>query len=216
MLNTYLRYVLVTTLLLAMITCGCQKAYYAAWEKLGKEKRHLLKDEVKEVHNEQEKAAQEFKDVLTRIKEIYGFTGGNLEKFYNKLHDDYEACEERADAVHKRIESVETISQDLFNEWDKEIKEITNENLKSKSIQTMKDAKKRYSRLHVTMTKASKKMNPVLKNLRDYVLYLKHNLNAQAVGTLKQEVGEIETEVESLITDISVSVKEAEDFLKKF
>jgi paraquat-inducible protein B len=199
-----------------MIFSGCQRAYYAAWESVGKEKRHLLKDEVKDVHSDQEKAAEEFKDVLTRIKEIYGFKGGNLEKVYNKLNDDYQDCEERAETVRKRIQSVEDIASDLFKEWEKEIREISNENFRSKSMQTMRETKDRYSRLRSAMTTASKKMDPVLRSLKDYVLYLKHNLNAQAVGALKQKVGDIEYEVESLIQDISSSVREAEDFLKNF
>ena len=66
------------------------------------------------------------------------------------------------------------------------------------------------------MTKAEDSMKPVLKNLNNYVLYMKHNLNARAIGALKREVGSIETEVESLITDMNRSIKEAERFLKEF
>ena len=49
---------------------------------------------------------------------------------------------------------------------------------------------------------------------RTYVLYLKHNLNAQAIGVLKKEVGDIEVEVQGLIQDITQSVSEADSFLK--
>ncbi|MDM8523478.1 DUF2959 family protein [Desulfococcaceae bacterium HSG8] len=215
-MNTHLRFALITALLLTIFSFGCQRAYYAAWETLGKEKRHLLKDEVKDVRVEQEKAAKEFKDVLTRIKEIYGFSGGDLEKVYNKLNDDYEDCKERADKVRERIDTVEDIAEDLFREWEKEIRQITNANFRSKSREALRETKQRYSRLNYAMNTASKKMSPVLKNLRDYVLYLKHNLNAQAIGALRQEVGDIEIEVESLIKDIGKSVKEAEDFLRTF
>lgn len=52
--------------------------------------------------------------------------------------------------------------------------------------------------------------------LRDQALYLKHNLNAQAVGALQREAGEIEIEVQSLIAAIAQSVREADDFLKNF
>jgi hypothetical protein len=57
-------------------------------------------------------------------------------------------------------------------------------------------------------------MNPVLTRLKDYVLYLKHNLNAQAIGVLKKEVGDIEVEVQGLIQDITQSIAEADNFLK--
>lgn len=199
-----------------LVSSGCQTAYYSVWETLGKEKRHLLKEEVQKATAEQEQATQQFKDVLTRMKEMYGFKGGDLEQFYNKLKSDYEESEERAEAVRKRIDNVEQIAADLFKEWEKEIGEISNPNLKAKSSASLRSTKERYVRLHKAMNRAEESMDPVLKKLKDYVLYLKHNLNAQAVGALKQEVGDIETEVKKLIGDMGKSIKEAEEFLSTF
>jgi len=195
-------------------TIGCQTTYYTVWEKLGKEKRHLLKDNVEAAQSEQEKASKEFKDALTRVKEIYGFQGGDLEAMYDKLSEDYEACEDRADAVEDRIDKVERIAADLFEEWQTEIDEMTNAKFKAKSRESLAATKKRYARLNNVMVKAQSSMEPALRHLRDYVLYLKHNLNAKAIGALGQEVQDIEGEVETLIADIARSVKEAEDFVK--
>lgn len=199
-----------------ILSSGCQTAYYSFWETLGKEKRHLLKEEVQKATQEQEQATQQFKDVLTRMKEMYGFKGGDLEKFYDKLKADYEESEGRAEAVRKRIDSVEQIAADLFKEWEKEISEISNPNLKAKSSTSLRSTKERYARLHKAMNKAEESMDPVLKKLKDYVLYLKHNLNAQAVGALKQEVRDIEAEVKKLIGDMGKSIQEAEAFLSAF
>jgi gas vesicle protein len=195
-------------------TIGCQTTYYSVWEKLGKEKRHLLKDNVEAAQSEQEKASEEFKDALTRVKEIYGFQGGDLEAMYNKLSKDYEACEDRADTVQGRIDKVERIAADLFEEWENEINEMTNVTFKANSRESLQATKRRYARLNKAMVKAQSRMEPALRHLRDYVLYLKHNLNAQAIGALGREVHDIEGEVEILIADIADSVKEAEDFLK--
>ena len=57
-------------------------------------------------------------------------------------------------------------------------------------------------------------MGPVLAHLNDYVLYLKHNLNAQAIGTLRKEVTRIEISVKELIRDMENSISEADQFLK--
>ena len=202
--------------LLAAVVSGCQTAYYSFWETLGKEKRHLLKEEVQKAREEQEQASQQFKDVLTRMKEMYGFKGGDLEQFYNKLKSDYEESDGRADAVRQRIDSVEQIASDLFKEWEREIGEISNPNLKAKSSASLRNTKERYARLHKAMNRAEESMDSVLKKLKDYVLYLKHNLNAQAVGALRQEVREIELEVKKLIGDMGKSIKEAENFLSTF
>ena len=203
-------------IILLSLLVGCQTTYYAFWEQLGKEKRHLLKDQVEKARSDQEEASEQFKDVLTRIKEMYGFDGGDLEEFYNKLKSDYEECERRADKVTSRIEKVEQVAADLFEEWEQEIDDISNSKLQSQSRQSLALTKRRYARLRVAMREAESSMKPVLIHLNDYVLYLKHNLNAQAVGALKEEVGDIEKEVDGLIKDMSKSIREAEAFLKTF
>ena len=195
---------------------GCSTTYYAVWEQLGKEKRHLLADNVESARDEQEKASEQFKDALTQIKELYGFQGGDLEDFYTRLRDNYEGCEERAEAVEKRIAKVEQIAGDLFSEWENELNQMKNETFKAKSRKSLIETKNRYARLNAAMTKAKQSMEPVLVNLRDYVLFLKHNLNAQAIGALKAEVRDIELEVETLIADMNKSIHEADEFLRNF
>ena len=97
-----------------MTITGCQTAYYATMETFGVEKRHLLRDNIEQAQKEQAQASEEFKDVLTRIKEIYGFDGGELEKAYTRLKSQYEQCEDRANDVKKRIANVEQIAKDLL------------------------------------------------------------------------------------------------------
>jgi len=54
----------------------------------------------------------------------------------------------------------------------------------------------------------------VLTTFRDYVLYLKHNLNAQAIASLEGELGGIESDVSSLIRDMEASISEARSFIQ--
>jgi hypothetical protein len=200
----------------AWLFSACQTTYYAAWEKLGKEKRHLLRDNVEKARSEQQEAAEQFKDALTRMKEMYGFKGGELEEIYNKMKADYEDSEEQATAVRKRIRNVEQIAGDLFREWETEIREISDQGLREKSRKSLQTSRQNYARLEKAMKRAEASMTPVLKRHRDQVLYLKHNLNAQAIGSLKQEVGAIEVDVQKLILEMEKSIKEADLFLRSF
>ncbi len=204
------------SIIAALFLAGCQTTYYAVWEKLGKEKRHLLRDQVEKSRDDQEKASEEFKDALTRLKEMYGLQGGDLEKMYERLSDDYDSCQERADIVDERIDKVQRIAEDLFIEWRKEIDQIQNASFRSKSAQKLRATQSRFARLEKALKSARKRMTPVLNNLKDYVLYLKHNLNARAIGSLKGEVASIETDVDQLVTDIQHSINEADAFLKEF
>jgi hypothetical protein len=214
-LNVYQRmgaWVLLLVLLAALT--GCRSTYYAMWESVGKEKRHLLKDEVSAAREDQAQASQEFKDALTRVKELTGFQGGDLEDGYRRLKADFEDCRHRADVIDDRIRNVEQIAADLFGEWENEIGQITNPNFRSKSRQSLARTRDRYKRLHQSMVKVRNRMDPVLTRLNDYVLYLKHNLNAQAVGALGAEMASIQTDVNVLIRDIERSIREADDFLQ--
>lgn len=208
------KHVAVMMTVVLLFTAGCQTTYYAVWEKMGKEKRHLLKDNVEKARQEQAEASEQFSTVVERIQAMYGFDGGELEDVYEKLSEDFRACEERAETVRDRIDKVERIAADLFKEWESEIATIENVKLQSKSRVSLQDTRNRFARLQRAMARAEASMNPVMVNLQDYVLYLKHNLNAKAVSSLKNEVTDIETEVSALIADMNRSIKAADAFVK--
>jgi chromosome segregation ATPase len=197
-----------------LLGAGCRSTYYAAWEKFGVEKRDLLKKRVVAARDEQKAAGEEFKDALTRLKEITGFDGGKLEKAYNDLKSDYEDCSSRAEAVRKRIKDMETVAGDLFAEWEKEIKEISTPTLQASSREQLKATRERYQGLHTALKSAESTMAPVLTQFKDYVLYLKHNLNAQAIASLKGEATNIQAEISRLIAQMNESIAKADDFVK--
>jgi hypothetical protein len=194
---------------------GCQSAYYAMWEKMGKEKRHLLRDQVENSLSDQQKASEAFKDALTRLKEMYGFQGGDLEKMYSRLSEDYDNCSQRAANIDERIDKIQRIAQDLFAEWRQEIEQIHNPSFRSQSTQKLRATEQRFANMESAIIAARRRMTPVLGSLKDYVLFLKHNLNAQAIGSLKGEAASIETDVGRLVRDIQRSIQEADAFLKE-
>ena len=201
------------TIVIGSLTGGCASAYYAAWEKLGKEKRDLLRDRVRDARDEQRAATEQFADALTRLEAAYGFDGGDLEEVYRKVERDYGRCAERASAVRDRIEKVETIAADLFAEWDEEAGQIQDNELRRRSRSRLTATRARYDQMRAAMRRAEASMEPVLVRFRDQVLYLKHNLNAAAVGALGEEMGSIEAEVERLTRDMKAAIAEAESFL---
>ena len=58
-------------------------------------------------------------------------------------------------------------------------------------------------------------MDPVLTKLHDYVLVLKHSLNAQAVAALAGESAKIQADISRLIQDMNTSIAHADEFIKK-
>ena len=56
-------------------------------------------------------------------------------------------------------------------------------------------------------------MPPVLARLKDQVLFLKHNLNAQAIGSLEGVSTELQGDVEDLLKELERSISEANEFI---
>ncbi len=198
---------------LLLLFCGCRSAYYATMEKFGVYKRDILKKEVAAARDDDKAATDQFKDALTRLKELYKFQGGELEKQYNAVNSQYERCVARANDVHKRVKSVETVAGDLFAEWEKEIKEISSEKLREGSEDKLRETRRRYNELHTALKKAEQSMDPVLVKFHDHVLFLKHNLNAEAIASLKGETTDIQNEIARLIHDMNAAIAQADSFI---
>jgi hypothetical protein len=54
----------------------------------------------------------------------------------------------------------------------------------------------------------------VLSALKDNSLYLKHSLNAQAIGALKGQYKTIKRDVESLMSQMSKAIAQSQQFIK--
>ena len=201
------------SLLVVQIT-GCQTAYYKTMEKFGYHKRDILADRVRDAKESQEEAKEQFRSALEKFSSVVNFKGGELEDKYNTLNDEYEKSEEKAKDVSTRIESVESVAEDLFAEWKTELDQYTNSNLRRSSEKQLKQTRSKYTQLIGAMKRAEKKIAPVLSAFRDQVLFLKHNLNAQAVASLQGELVSIETDVAALIREMEASINEADAFIQ--
>jgi len=65
------------------------------------------------------------------------------------------------------------------------------------------------------MKNAESKIEPILVVFKDQVMFIKHNLNAQAISSLKGELGSIKSDVSTLVTAMEKSINEANAFIKK-
>lgn len=202
------------SILIAGLTgSGCQTAYYETMEKLGYHKRDLMVSDVKKARDAQQDAKEQFKSALDRFTKTLNIQGGELQDKYEVLNDEYEQSEKRAQAVRSRIASVENVSDALFTEWEGELKQYSNASLRQKSQKQLTQTRAQYGQLIKAMKRAEAKMDPVLAKLKDHVLFLKHNLNAQAIASLKSELTAVEGNIDALIKDLNASIQEADTFI---
>ncbi len=207
-----LRTAVLASLLVAL--SGCQSAYYGAWEKLGWHKRDIMVSRVQNARDSQEKAKDQFKSALDRFRSVVHVEGGDLQAKYDQLNAELESCKSRADDVHKRIASVKDVSEALFREWQGELGQYKNPDLRRASEQELRETRQRYDQLITLMERAESKMQPVLDTFSDQVLFLKHNLNARAVASLQGVSVQLEADINKLIADMNKSIDEANAFIK--
>ncbi|WP_026376474.1 DUF2959 domain-containing protein [Aestuariibacter salexigens] len=198
---------------LMLMLAGCQSAYYSAWESLGVEKRDILVDRVEDARGSQEEAQQQFSSALEQFSTLINFDGGELQTVYEELSDQYDASEASAERVRSHISKVESVAEALFEEWEEELTQISNANLRRDSDRKLRETKRRYSSMVGAMRNVEKSMDPVLTSLRDNVLYLKHNLNANAVGALQGELTNIKRDVDSLIKEMNDAIARSNAFI---
>ncbi|MGE9291576.1 MAG: DUF2959 domain-containing protein [Puniceicoccales bacterium] len=199
--------------LLLLFLVGCSSSYYKTMEQFGIEKRDIMVDRVEDARDAQEESKETFADALEAFTSVTDYDGGNLERVYNRLNDAFQESEESAEEVSRRIDSVERVANDLFDEWEDELSEYSSDELRRESKQTLKETERNYEKMISKMRAAEKTMYPVLDLFRDQVLYLKHNLNARAIASLDKEVTAIESRVADLISEMEASIAEADEFI---
>ena len=197
------------------LLAGCQTAYYSAWETFGVHKRDLLKKFVVAARDEQKETSQEFQNALDRLRKLYAFDGGNLDRIYSEVKSDYDGLKERSDSVKKRVKEVHEVAEDLFKEWEKELKEYSSEELRAQSRRRMYETRSRFEDLSASLKRAEATMDPVLSRLKDQTLFLKHNLNSQAIASMRGESASIQAEILKLISEMNAAVKKADSFIKE-
>jgi Skp family chaperone for outer membrane proteins len=200
-------------LAMGLLLVACTSAYYAALEKVGIEKREILVDRVEAARDAQQSAQTQFKDALEQFKALVGYDGGKLEAMYDSLRSTSEASTAKAREVRDRIGAVKDVAEALFKEWEGELQQYSDAGLRRKSQRQLNETRGRYSRLVAAMDRAAARMDPVLAVLHDQVLFLKHNLNASALGSLEGTSTSLQKDVDTLISEIQVAIAEANRFI---
>ena len=145
---------------------------------------------------------------------MIGTRDHSLEEKYKKISAVFERCEAWADEVSARIRKIEQVSEALFKEWQAELELYTSDSLRRSSSRKLNATKAHYKKLIAAMHRAESKIPPVLNVFRDQTLYLKHNLNASAIASLRHELGVIEGDVARLVREMESSIAEADAFLQ--
>ncbi|MCC8997703.1 MAG: DUF2959 domain-containing protein [Nitrosomonas sp.] len=210
-MNRSYRLLMVTFIVLLS---ACSTMYLEGLEKIGIPKRDVMVHRVEKARDTQGETKEQFKSALEQFTAATNFKGGDLEDTYKRLNDAYEESKGKADEVKGRIADIESVSEALFAEWREEITQYSNQSMKQSSQQKLVATQAHYKQLIASMKQAEAKIEPVLRVFQDQVMFLKHNLNARAIASLKGELGNIRSDVSTLVASMEKSINEANSFIK--
>ncbi len=193
---------------------ACSSTYYNTMEKIGYHKRDILVDRVESARDAQSEAQLQFKSALDQFASVVELRNTDLKAAYDDLNGEYEDSAAAAEQVSQRIDKVESVADALFEEWEEELTLYQNTSLRATSARRLSETRRRYEDLRKAMRRAEQSMRPVLASFRDNVLFLKHNLNAQAIGSLQGELGSLKSEIGQLIDRMNRSINQSNRFIE--
>lgn len=202
-------------LVLLCLSTGCKSVYYNTLETFGYEKRDILVERVQEARDEQEQAKVQFTSALDQFKSVVDFEGDDLEAMYEELNAGYRKSRRSASDVGDKINRVESVAKALFDEWEEELNAYNSEELRAVSAKRLDETRSRYEQLIGAMERAEASIPPVLASMQDQVLFLKHNLNAQAIASIQGTAEGIQRDIQSLIDEMEKSINEANAFINQ-
>lgn len=191
-----------------------QRFYFKARESVGHHKRDILAARVESTRDGLEEAKEQFQTALEKFSALTDFDGGPLEDVYRQLKVEFDYSKAKALAVSDRIDAVQEVAEALFAEWEEELEQYSNRSLRSASRLKLKQTQQMYVQLITAMRRAESKIEPVLSVFQDQVLFLKHNLNAQAITHLESELVTLSVGVAGLITAMERSIDRANAFVQ--
>lgn len=207
----YLYRLLILSLFLMLTACATM--YLEGLEKVGIPKRDVMVYRVEKARDTQEETKEQFKSALEQFTAATNFQGGDLEATYKRLNEAYEASVAKAEEVRSRIADIESVSEALFTEWKQEITQYSSAALKQSSQKKFNTTQTHYRQLITSMKQAESKIEPILTVFNDQVMFLKHNLNARAIASLKGELSTIKSDVSALVVSMEQSINEANAFI---
>lgn len=207
---------MIVTFAFTLTACGtAEKAKYSALEKVGIHKRDILVDRIEDTAASQEETKQQFQSAYEELASIVQIDDKGLEAQYKRVEKAYKRSEASSEELKSHIASVDRVANALFEEWQQELDQYTNVKLRESSAANLNQTKQRYADIYKAMQDSYATIPPVLNVLRDNTLYLKHNLNANAISSLQTEVKSIRGKVDILIKEMESSITESQQFIQQ-
>jgi len=155
--------------------------------------------------------------MLAGYNSIIDGSAKNAQSAYKKLAGDLKSTEKMIQGANKSVQALNKEAGKFFADWEKDLGEYSNEDLKQKSMARLEKAKAQYTTLGEKLGEARSVFAPLVQNLNDQILFLGRDLSPEAIDDLKdeaealnQQVDEVSKKVNELVASADAKPVEAE------
>lgn len=164
-----------------------------------------------------DKEMNEARKQVGKALEAYGTLLGEQEEHRRSAYKDLvkalERCEEMSKELRERREDMDKQAEKFFKDWKKSLKDIKSSDLESRSERRLEDTRERYRRVSDRWREMRERYQPVTSRLEDQVVYLGHDLNADATSSLEQDAREVQAEADALFRAMDEFEAEAQGYV---
>jgi DNA repair exonuclease SbcCD ATPase subunit len=168
-----------------------------------------------------EKTVKELKDSRKQVKktlEAYNKmmkkNGDDRRSAYEKVTEEKQRCEKRAEEIQKRIHEIEKQATKFFGEWGKNLKDIESEELRERSSQRMEDSHLRLERASVTGKDVKVELDSFLADLGDHLTYLEYDLNATSAKSLEADWDKLDQQASHLFDKMDEATRVIQEYIR--
>jgi hypothetical protein len=133
-------------------------------------------------------------DVVVSLDAMVENPEGDLQAMFNTYRSELSRLEDMAKKIGQRTTAVWDRRDEYFEQWEKSLEEIQNEELKNLAASRRKQTEEAFKRVQQSLDKAQSAFDPLLANLRDIRTVLTNDLNPTGVKAIAPVAGKVRSD----------------------
>ncbi len=161
---------------------------FSTKQSVGLENVDSLVSRVEQVHLETELSRQAVYQAIVALGPLFAedFNGDPTEAF-EAFAQATEASERQANELRAHVSPMRNSAANVFERWAKTLDEFSSPNMKQRSADRLEATRERFAEVQEAAVLAQQSYDQLNGELRDTVLFLGHDFNAQSVAEIEED-----------------------------
>ena len=209
------RIILTTIAVAALAGCKSSTTVVKAMDTIGFEKREMLKDRLQEARDAQVAAKQQLQSALYTLRRMDTVAPTEMADLHDDLESEVNKTEDEIDDLNDNIQSVESVAQVMFEDWQEDLAKYEDQQLRQKSQEELRQTQQNYNAMIAQLKSTHEKLVSLVPALKDQVLYVEHSINAGVKPQESEKLDDVREQVSSLIEELEGSIDRTQRFIEE-